>query len=207
MLGKFGQTEAKPVSTPADLNVKLQKEYGFSRPLDVTSYESIVGSLLYAAIATRPDIAQAVGVVFLHQRHFVEKMHEKFGQTEAKPVSTPANLNVKLQEEDGFSRPVDVTSYQSIVGSLLHAAIATRPDIARAVRVVSKFCANPTQNHLTATKRILRYLKATAYLGLRYKCWWKFHWLFRCKLGGWYGWPVFHFRKRVLTGWWGSKLA
>lgn len=170
MVENFGQTEAKPVSTPADLNVKLQKEYGFSRPLDVTSYESIVGSLLYAAIATRPDIAQAVGVVFLHQRHFVEKMLEKFGQTEAKPVSTPANLNVKLQEEDGFSRPVDVTSYQSIVGSLLHAAIATRPDIARAVRVVSKFCANPTQNHLTATKRILRYLKATAYLGLRYKC-------------------------------------
>ena len=69
MLGKFGQTEAKPVFTPADLNVKLQKECGFSRPLDVTSHESIVGSLLYAAIATRPDIAQAVGVVFLHQVH------------------------------------------------------------------------------------------------------------------------------------------
>ena len=35
--------------------------------------------------------------------------------------------------------------------------------------VVSKFSGNPTQNHLTATKRILRYLKATTYLGLRYK--------------------------------------
>lgn len=80
-------------------------------------------------------------------------MLEKFGQTEAKPVSTPADLNVKLQKEDGFSRPVDVTSYQSIVGSLLYAAIATRPDIAQAVGVVSKFCANPTQTHLTATKR------------------------------------------------------
>ena len=152
MLGKFGQTEAKPVSTPADLNVKLQKEYGFSRPLDVTSYESIVGSLLYAAIATRPDIAQAVGVVFLHQGHFVEKMLEKFGQTEAKPVSTPANLNVKLQKEDGFSRPVDVTSYQSIVGSLLHAAIATRPDIARAVGVVSRFCAKPYTKSFNSNK-------------------------------------------------------
>ena len=90
--------------------------------------------------------------VFLHQGHYVEKILEKFGQTEAKPVSTPADLNVKLQKEDGFSRPVDVTSYQSIVGSLLYAAIATRPDIAQAVRVVSNFCANPTQNHLTATK-------------------------------------------------------
>ena len=106
--------------------------------------------------------------VFLHQGHYVEKMVEKFAQTEEKPVSTPADLNVKLQKEDGFSKPVDVTSYQSIVGSLLYAAIETRPDIALAVGVVSKICANPTQNHLTETKRILRYLKATAYLGLSY---------------------------------------
>ena len=84
-------------------------------------------------------------------------------------MSTPTDVNIKLQKEDGFSRPVDVTSYQSIVGSLLYAAIATHPDIAQAVGVVSRFCGNPTQNHLTATKRILRYLKATAYLGLSYK--------------------------------------
>ena len=116
------------------------------------------------------ELSSFIKCIFLHQGHFVEKMLEKFGQTEAKPMSTPANLNVKLQKEDGFSRQVDVTSYQSIVGSLLHAAIATRPEIARAVGVVSKFCTNLTQNHLTATKRILRYLKATAYLGLRYKC-------------------------------------
>ena len=107
--------------------------------------------------------------VHLHQGQYIEKMLEKYKQTEAKPVSTPADLNVKLQKEDGFSRPVDATSYQSMVGSLLYAAIATRPDIAQAVGVVSKFCANPTQNHLTAAKRILRYLKATAYLGLSYK--------------------------------------
>ena len=42
----------------------------------------------------------------------------------------------------------------SLVGSLLHAARATRPDIAHAVGVVSKFNAAPTQTHLTAVKRI-----------------------------------------------------
>ena len=107
--------------------------------------------------------------VYLHQGQYIEKMLKKFGQTEAKPVSTPADLNVKLQKEDGVSRPVDTVTYQSIVGSLLYAAITTRPDIAQAVGVVSKFCANPTQSHLTAAKRILRYLKGTAYLGLSYK--------------------------------------
>ena len=111
---------------------------------------------------------QPEGYVKPGEEHLVCKL-EKYRQTEAKPVSTPADLNVKLQKEDCFSRPVDATSYQSMVGSLLYAAIATRPDIAQAVGVVSKFCANPTQNHLTAAKRILRYLKATAYLGLSYK--------------------------------------
>ena len=111
---------------------------------------------------------QPEGYVKPGEEHLVCKL-EKYRQTEAKPVSTPADLNVKLQKEDGFSRPVDATSYQSMVGSLLYAAIATRPDIAQAVGVFSKFCANPTQNHLTAAKRILRYLKATAYLGLSYK--------------------------------------
>ena len=107
--------------------------------------------------------------VYLHQGQYIEKMLKKFGQTEAKPVSTPADLNVKLQKEDGVSRPIDTITYQSIVGSLLYAAITTRPDIAQAVGVVSKFCANPTQSHLSAAKRILRYLKGTVYLALSYK--------------------------------------
>ena len=108
--------------------------------------------------------------VYLHQgQQYIEKMLKKFGQTEAKSVSTPADCNVKLQKEDSVSRPVDTISYQSIVGSLLYAAITTRPDIAQAVGVVSKFCANPTQSHLTAAKRILRYLKGTVNLGLSYK--------------------------------------
>ena len=106
---------------------------------------------------------------YLHQGLYIEKMLKKFGQTQAKSVSTPADLNVRLQKEDGVSKPVDTTLYQSIVGSLLYAAITTRPDIAQAVGVVSKFCANPTQSHLTAAKRILRYLKGTVYLGLSYK--------------------------------------
>ena len=58
---------------------------------------------------------------------------------------------------------------QSMVASLLYAAIATRPDIAQAVGAVSKFNAKPTEAHLTAIKRILRYLKGTVNLSLDYQ--------------------------------------
>ena len=46
-----------------------------------------------------------------------------------------------------------------MVGNLLHAARAARPDIAHAVELVSKFNAALTQVYLTAIKRNFWYLK------------------------------------------------
>ena len=86
-----------------------------------------------------------------------------------KLFSTPADMSVKLKKDDGFSKEVNSVSYQSMVGSLLYAAIATRPDISQAVGVASKFCSKPTEAHLTAVKRILRYLKGTLNLAIRYQ--------------------------------------
>ncbi len=99
------------------------------------------------------------------------KLIEKYGLSEANPVSTPADSNTKLMKTDEKSTNscVDPVLYQSMVGSLLYAAIATRPDIAQAVGVVSKFNANPSHAHLTAVKRILRYLKGTQDFFLEYR--------------------------------------
>ena len=88
-------------------------------------------------------------------------MLKMFKLEDAKPVSTPADPNVKLCKDDGVSKAVDSTTYQSIVGSVLYASIATRPDISQAVAVVSKYSSNPSEAHLTAVKQILRYLKGT----------------------------------------------
>ena len=72
---------------------------------------------------------------------------ESVGQ--AKPSTTPV---VKLVKYDGVSKLVDPICYQSMVGSLLYAAIATRPDIAQAVGTVSNFNSCPTEAHLTSVK-------------------------------------------------------
>ena len=63
LLLRYRMADTNPVSTPADVNVKLVKEDGVSKPADRDLYQSLVGSLLYVAVATRPDIAQAVSVV------------------------------------------------------------------------------------------------------------------------------------------------
>ena len=107
--------------------------------------------------------------VILHQKHYIEAILRKYGMDNANPVATPADANVKLKKSDGVSKPVHQHTYQSMVGSLLYAAMATRPDIAQAVSAVSKFNANPDASHLTAVKRILRYLKGTVNIALKYE--------------------------------------
>ena len=107
--------------------------------------------------------------LWLHQKQYILNLLEKYGMTNVKPVATPLDINVKLEKDDGVSKPVDAVKYQSMVGSLLYAAIATRPDIAHAVGVVSKFNSKPTEAHLTAVKRIFCYLRGTVDLALKYQ--------------------------------------
>lgn len=92
---------------------------------------------------------------------------------DAKPVSTPSDINQKLsinttsnKEEDG-----DITGsvpYQELVGCLLYLVQGTRPDIAFAVNDVSRFNLNHRTVHWKAVKRILRYLKGTIDFKLHY---------------------------------------
>ncbi|MCO5604023.1 hypothetical protein L7F22_058180 [Adiantum nelumboides] len=52
--------------------------------------------------------------------------------------------------------------YSSVVGNLMYAMIvATCPEIAFVVGVVSRYMSNPDKKHWEALKSILRYLKAT----------------------------------------------
>ena len=107
--------------------------------------------------------------LYMHQKQYITNTIEKFGLSNCKVVSTPADINVKLTKDEEGGTPVDPVMYQSIVGSLLYVAIATRPDIAQAVGVVSKFNSKPSQTHLSAAKRILRYLRGTSDLVLKFQ--------------------------------------
>ncbi|MCO5575387.1 hypothetical protein L7F22_029187 [Adiantum nelumboides] len=52
--------------------------------------------------------------------------------------------------------------YVSACGSLMYAMVATRPDIAHAMGVASRFMSNPGKQHRDAVKSILRYLSGIA---------------------------------------------
>jgi hypothetical protein len=61
-----------------------------------------------------------------------------------------------------YQEPVDKSLYRQAVGCLLYIALGSRPDIAYAATTLGRYSSNPHQNHWTAVKHLLRYLKATA---------------------------------------------
>lgn len=85
-----------------------------------------------------------------------------------KSSSTPETLD-KLIKNTDKNNVENENEYRSIVGSLIYAAISTRPDINHAVNMVSRHMHEPNASHMVAAKKILRYLKDNNELGLVYK--------------------------------------
>ncbi|XP_048234366.1 secreted RxLR effector protein 161-like [Ricinus communis] len=83
-----------------------------------------------------------------------------------KPVTTPLVTNQKLSKNNGNNQ-ADACTFRSIVGGLLYLT-ATRPDIMFLVSLLSRFMHSPSQTHLCAAKRVLRYLKGTLDEGIWY---------------------------------------
>ncbi|KAL5757095.1 hypothetical protein ACOSQ2_021841 [Xanthoceras sorbifolium] len=109
---------------------------------------------------------KAAGKLYLTQKSFVEKVLERFGMKNAKPVSTPLAAHFKLSAamsplSDNDIEYMSHVPYSSAVGSLMYAMVCTRPDIAHAVSVVSRYMSNPGKEHWQAVKWIMRYLRGT----------------------------------------------
>ena len=104
----------------------------------------------------------------LTQAKYIEKVLEKFNMTNSNPVSTPFDSKAKLEINKEKATIEDIKYFQSVIGSLLYITLGTRPDLAYSVIKLSRFASNPSKEHITATKRVLRYLKGTKDLGITY---------------------------------------
>ena len=155
-----GQKDLKIIAVYVDDLILIAKTLGeiqqMKEGLSITFKMKDMGQLRYCLGINFELTKQGIS---LCQKQYLLKLLEKYKLSEANTVTTPMDPNVKLVKDDSYSKKVDPIQYQSMVGSLLHAARATRPDIAHAVGLVSKFNSAPTQAHLTAVKRIFRYLK------------------------------------------------
>ncbi|XP_031283021.1 secreted RxLR effector protein 161-like [Pistacia vera] len=77
------------------------------------------------------------------------------------------NTCEKLVMNDGTTK-VDEKWFRSIIGGLMYLT-QTCSDVMFPVSLVSRFMHNPSKHHLGVTKRVLRYIYATADYGIWYK--------------------------------------
>lgn len=109
------------------------------------------------------------GSVFINQAHYVRRLLEKFNLADCNAVATPLDKAHMYDDDREDAMLSDSVPYREAVGSLLYLATGTRPDISFAVSVVSQVLDKPTKRHWEMVKRILRYLKGTAELGIVYR--------------------------------------
>ncbi|GJT08978.1 retrovirus-related pol polyprotein from transposon TNT 1-94 [Tanacetum coccineum] len=110
-------------------------------------------------------------ILRVSQSGYVSKILNNFRIDNEKSVKMSLGGHFKLSLKDCPVRDCDVermskVSYVNAVGSLMYLMVCTRPDIAYAVSVVSRYLANPSKNHWEAVKWILKYLRGTANVGL-----------------------------------------
>ena len=131
----------------------LQKSYSL-KELEEANY------LLGISIKKLPN-----GDVQLHQKAYINKMLEDFHMDKAKYSSTPVQVGIKYQKEEGELPKVP---YRELVGSLMYLMLSTRPDIAYAVSMLSRFLNCYSNEHWIAAKQVLRYLAGTQDVALHY---------------------------------------
>ncbi|GKD97779.1 zinc finger, CCHC-type containing protein [Tanacetum coccineum] len=112
------------------------------------------------------EVSQKETGITLKQEAYARSILSKTRMIDCNPTKSPMEHKLKLTK-DGEGELVNPTEYRSIVGGLRYLT-HTRPDISFAVGVVSRFMEKPTEQHLQAVKRILRYVKGTLDYGLTY---------------------------------------
>ncbi|RVW87710.1 Retrovirus-related Pol polyprotein from transposon TNT 1-94 [Vitis vinifera] len=149
------QPEGSDIEKINNLKKQLSKQFAMK---DLGAAKQILGMRIIRD--------KANGTLKLSQSEYVKKVLSRFNMNEAKPVSTPLGSHFKLSKEQSPKTEeerdhMSKVPYASAIGSLMYAMVCTRPDIAHAVGVVSRFMSRPGKQHWEAVKWILRYLKGS----------------------------------------------
>ncbi|CAI7924193.1 unnamed protein product [Closterium sp. NIES-54] len=103
-------------------------------------------------------------------KKYCEGLAEKYGlQDGGKPaIPLPSSFTVEPCADEEVVGESDRKLFHSMVGALNYAANHTRPDIAFATSRLASLVSRPSHEQLEAAKRLVRYVSATASVGLEY---------------------------------------
>nr|GEV76485.1 retrotransposon protein, putative, Ty1-copia subclass [Tanacetum cinerariifolium] len=140
-----------------------------------------VVSIIEELINMYRDNTRALEIVKDHRvtkgaRHFRSKAHYlretiKMGDMRIEKVDTDDNLSDLFTKALAFPKHSELTEKIEMISasrSIMYAVRCTRPDVAFAQNMTSRFQQNPGEEHWTAVKNILKYLRNTKDMFLVY---------------------------------------
>lgn len=144
-----------------DIKIMRTKGSGFIGKVkaELTAAFSIVdmGSIsFYLGLKVTRDREKKT--IKLLQPAYINKVLEKFHLSGANTANCPmkeSTLLTQRTEGEGEASPSEKEKYQGMTGSLMFSMVETRPDIAYAMSLVSRFAKNPSHQHTKAVKTIL----------------------------------------------------
>ena len=102
----------------------------------------------------------------LSQATYIDMILAHFSMQDSKKGFLPFRYGITLSKDQCPKTPDEIEKMKAVpnasaVGSLMYAMLCTRPDICFTVGMVSRYQSNPGQEHWTAVKHIIKYLKRT----------------------------------------------
>ena len=104
------------------------------------------------------EVTQESGKILLSKRSYALRILEQSGMLECNPTHIPLESQCKFRKESHPS--VNPTTYRSLMGSLRYLT-HPRLDLMLYARYLSRYMENLTTKHMSAIKRILRYVRGT----------------------------------------------
>nr|GEX00313.1 retrovirus-related Pol polyprotein from transposon TNT 1-94 [Tanacetum cinerariifolium] len=153
----------------------LEEEIYMSQPegFVVQSKEDYVCKLQKSLYGLKQSSRQWYKRFDSFMKSYTEKIISRFGTSLAKSVNTHSLANFCLSTTYSPQSEAEIEymsriPYANDVGSLMYVMVFTRPDIAHAMSVVSRYMAHLEKEHWNAMKRIFCYLKRTFDVDLIY---------------------------------------
>ncbi|GJW17607.1 retrotransposon protein, putative, ty1-copia subclass [Tanacetum coccineum] len=112
-------------------------------------------------------------LIGLCQSAYIKKILKRYHIKNSKRGSIPIQEKLRLSKSQGASTPAELKRMQNVPyvlaeGSIKYAVRCTRPDVAFAQNITSRFQQNPCDLHWTTVKNILKYLRNTKDMFLVY---------------------------------------
>lgn len=98
--------------------------------------------------------------LWIDQSEYLREVLKKCNMQDCKPVETPLDPKFRIPKDYVIDMDLEYKC-RSIIGSLMYAAIGSRPDLSVYINYLSRYQSKPCHDLWLALKRILRYVKGT----------------------------------------------